>query len=85
MALDPLQVLYRVQKGLQTRIQALAINITSGGVDNMESYKYIVGQIHALESVRQEISNLLNDKEQNENKGTVININGSKPEDNNAK
>ena len=56
MALDPLQVLYRVQKGLQTRIQALAINITSGGVDNMESYKYIVGQIHALESVRQEIS-----------------------------
>ena len=75
MALDPLQVLYRVQKGLQTRIQALAINITSGGVDNMESYKYIVGQIHALESVRQEISNLLNEKEQNDTKGTVVDLN----------
>ena len=74
MALDPLQVLYRVQKGLQTRIQALAINITSGGVDNMETYKYIIGQINALESVKQEISNLLNDKEQNENRGTVIDI-----------
>ena len=72
MALDPLHVLYRVQKGLQTRIQALAINITSGGVDNMESYKYIVGQIHALESVRQEISNLLDNKEQND--GTIIDI-----------
>ena len=40
----------------------------------METYKYIIGQINALESVRQEISNLLNDKEQNEDKGTVIDI-----------
>jgi len=79
VALDPLQVLYRLQKGLQTRIQALAINVTSGGVDNMESYKYIVGQIHALESVRQEISNLLNEKEQNDTKGTVVDINPRSP------
>ena len=79
MALDPLQVLYRVQKGLQTRIQALAINITSGGVDNKESYKYIIGQIHALESVRQEISNLLNEKEQNDTKGTVVDLNPKSP------
>ena len=73
------QVLYRLQKGLQTRIQALAINVTSGGVDNMESYKYIVGQIHALESVRQEISNLLNEKEQNDTKGTVVDLNPRSP------
>ena len=79
MALDPLQVLYRLQKGLETRIQALAINVTSGGVDNMETYKYIVGQIHALESVRQEISNLLNEKEQNDTKGTVVDINPRSP------
>ena len=39
----------------------------------MENYKYIIGQINALESVRQEISNLLNDKEHNN--GTVIDIN----------
>ena len=79
MALDPLQVLYRLQKGLETRIQALAINVTSGGVDNMETYKYIIGQIHALESVRQEISNLLNEKEQNDTKGTVVDINPRSP------
>jgi hypothetical protein len=79
MVLDPLQVLHRLQKGLQTRIQALAINVTSGGVDNMESYKYIVGQIHALESVRQEISNLLNEKEQNDNKGTIVDISTRSP------
>mgnify|MGYP003141149070 FL=1 len=57
---------------INTRIEALAINVTSGGVDNMENYKYIIGQINAYEATRQELSNLLNDKEQNE--GTVIDI-----------
>jgi len=79
VALDPVQVVYRLQKGLERRIQSLAINITSGGVDNMETYKYITGQIHALESVRQEISNLLNDKEQNDTKGTVVDLNPKSP------
>ena len=40
----------------------------------MEKYQYIIGQINAYEATLQEISNLLEDKEQNE-KGTVININ----------
>ena len=75
MAVDSVTVIYRLQKGLERRIQSLAINVTSGGVDNMETYKYITGQIHALESVRQEISNLLNDKEQNDTKGTVVDLN----------
>ena len=41
----------------------------------MENYKYIIGQINALEAIKQELSNLLEDKEQNESKGTVIDIN----------
>jgi hypothetical protein len=72
---DPLHVLYKLKKALETRIQSLAINVTSGGVDNMETYKYITGQIHALESVRQELSNLLNEKEQDDKKGTIVDIN----------
>jgi hypothetical protein len=41
----------------------------------MEKYKYIIGQINAFEATKQEISNLLEDKEQkNETKGTVIDI-----------
>ena len=66
-------VIYKLQRGLDKRIQQLAISVTSGGVDNMETYKYIIGQINALEATRQELSNLLNDKEQNE--GTVVDIN----------
>ena len=65
-------VIKRLVKFLNTRTEALSITVTSGGVDNMEKYQYIIGQITALEATRQELSNLLNDKEQNE--GTVIDI-----------
>jgi co-chaperonin GroES (HSP10) len=57
---------------LKTTIESLSVNVTSGGVDNMEKYKYIIGQINAYEATLQELSNLLEDKEQNE--GTVIDI-----------
>ena len=67
-------VINKTLRFLDSKIESLSISITSGGVDNMENYKYIIGQINALESVRQEISNLLNDKEQNEDRGTVIDI-----------
>ena len=66
-------VIYKLRRALDTRINQLSISVTSGGVDNMETYKYIIGQINALEATKQEISNLLNDKEQNE--GTVVDIN----------
>ena len=66
-------VINRLLKFLRNRLDNLSMSVTSGGVDNMENYKYIIGQINALESVHQEISDLLNDKEHNE--GTVIDIN----------
>ena len=71
--MDLENVIYKLRRVLDNRINALSLNITSGGVDNMETYKYIIGQINALESVRQELSSLLSDKEQNE--GTVVDIN----------
>ena len=72
--MEPEQVLNSLRRAIKRRVDQLALNVTSGGVDSMETYKYIIGQINALESVKQEISNLLNDKEQNENRGTVIDI-----------
>ena len=67
-------VINRLIKFINTRTQALSISVTSGGIDSMEKYRYIIGQITALEAVKQELSSLLEDKEQNE-KGTVINLN----------
>ena len=67
-------VINKLLRFLRSRIENLSMSVTSGGVDNMENYKYIIGQINAYEATLQELSNLLEDKEQNE-KGTVIDIN----------
>ena len=61
----------RLIKYLNKRIDELSIAVTSGGIDNMEKYNYIIGQITALEATKQELSNLLEDKEQH---GTIIDI-----------
>jgi hypothetical protein len=74
------QLISQLLKAIKRRIDQLAISVTSGGVDNMETYKYIIGQINALESVRQEISNLQQDEgAQNENTGTVVDLKGRSP------
>ena len=75
--MDLENIIYKLQRNLDKRIQQLAISVTSGGVDSMETYKYIIGQINALEATKQEISNLLNEKEQNE--GTIVDINTKNP------
>ena len=56
---------------MDRRIDELSVAVTSGGIDSMVKYNYIIGQITALEATKQELSNLLEDKEQH---GTVINI-----------
>jgi hypothetical protein len=66
-------VITKLIKFIKNRTEQLSITVTSGGIDSMEKYQYIIGQINALESVRQELSSLLNSKEKNE--GTVIDIN----------
>ena len=57
---------------MDRRIDELSVAVTSGGIDSMTKYNYIIGQITALEATKQELSNLLEDKEQH---GTVIEIN----------
>ena len=67
-------VITKLIKFINTRLEALSVTITSGGVDTMENYKYIIGQINGLEATKQELSNLLEDKELYDNKGTVVDI-----------
>ena len=64
-------VINKILRYLSRRNEELSAALTSGGIDNMEKYNYIIGQINALEATKQEISNLLEDKEQH---GTVIDI-----------
>ena len=74
--MDSTDVIFKLQRSLKKRLEMLSLNVTSGGVDNMETYKYTIGQINALEAIKQEISNLLENKEQND--GNIIDI-GNQP------
>ena len=65
----------RLIKYLNRRIEELSLAVTTGGIDTMEKYNYIIGQINALEATKQELSNLLEDKEQKNENGTVVDIN----------
>tara|TARA_Y100000389_G_C16972272_1_gene276271 strand:+ start:161 stop:388 length:228 start_codon:yes stop_codon:yes gene_type:complete len=67
-------VINKLIRFLNNKAEDLSLTVTSGGVDSMENYKYIIGQINAIEATKQELSNLLEDKEQ-KNEGTVINLN----------
>ena len=80
--MSPETVIYKLQRALDAQLANLTYVITTG-VDTMENYKYILGQINALELVRQELSSLLNSEEKNE--GTVIDIGNHKSQDNTTK
>jgi len=77
--MSPENALYKLQRALKSQLENLT-NVITTGVDSMEKYRYILGQINALESVRQELSSLLNSEEKNE--GTVIDIGEHKSKDN---
>ena len=61
---EALVILNKIQKHLKESYQSIGDNMIGGGIDNMEKYKYMMGQAHAYLRISQEISNLLNPKEQ---------------------
>ena len=73
--METVDVASRLQRFMKEQLKNLTLTVTSGGVDNMEKYQYILGQIRTYEFLLQEISNLLNKKELKENEqGTVIKL-----------
>jgi|TARA_R110002126_G_scaffold92087_4_gene218789 hypothetical protein len=60
---SPENVIYRIQRLIDERIEDNAQVLISGGIDKMEKYMYICGKIHTLDQIKQELSNLLNPKE----------------------
>ena len=73
--MDELTIISKLQKELKEAYQQIGDAMIAGSVDNMEKYKYMMGQAHAYLKISQDISNLLNKKEQNDEKGTVIKLN----------
>ena len=62
-AIDPINVIYKLKKTMQSQLDALVQTLANGGIDSMDEYKYIIGKIHAIDLINQELSNLLEPKE----------------------
>jgi len=77
--MDDLELITKIQRQLKQLYQNIGDSMISGTVDNMEKYKYMLGQAHAYQYISQEISNLLNKKEQKNEQGTVIDIGKRNP------
>jgi len=71
---DTIDIASKLQRFMKDQLSNLTSVITSGAVDNMENYKYILGQIRTYEYILQEISNLLNKKELRQDEGNVIKL-----------
>ena len=70
--MDELTLITKIQRELKEQYQQIGDAMISCSVDNMEKYKYMMGQAHAYYKISHDISNLLNNKERHDEKGTVI-------------
>ena len=75
--MDPLVVVAKIQKMMRENLQRIGDAMISGGVDNMEKYQYMLGQARTYQYLLQEISNLLEEKEQKNERENVVDIKGS--------
>ena len=58
--LDEINLITKIQKQLKESYQQIGDAMIGGTIDNMEKYKYMLGQAHAYQYISGEISNLLN-------------------------
>ena len=79
--MDAVTFINKLQKFIREQYQGIGDSMISGTVDSMEKYKYMQGQANAYQTIIQEISNLLNKKEQNDEKGNVIDLGKGSPKD----
>ena len=75
--MDDLTFISKVQRIIKMRHDDVVAAMVSGGVDNMEKYQYMLGQIRTYQYMSQEISALLEKKEQKEDGGNIVSIKGN--------
>ena len=76
---DGLTIVSKMQRLMRDNLQKVGDILISGGVDNMEKYQYMLGQARTYQLMLHEISNLLDNKEQKDEQGTVIDLNSRGP------
>ena len=63
--MEEFNVVYKLQRYLKQSIEDCKDTVMSG-VDSLEKYQYLIGKVQAFEQTLQELSNLLDNKEQND-------------------
>ena len=79
LLVDPLVIVSKLQKLMRDNLQRVGDNMISGGIDNMEKYQYMLGQARTYQYMLQEISNLLEKKEQKDEQGNIIDLGKGNP------
>jgi hypothetical protein len=64
---EELVILNKIQKHLKESYRDIGDAMIGGAIDNMEKYKYMMGQAHAYLRISQEISDLLNPTKEEKN------------------
>ena len=75
--MEDLVFIDKIRRIIKMRHDDVVAAMVSGGIDNMEKYQYMLGQIRTYQYMSQEISSLLEKKEQKNSDGTVISIKGN--------
>ena len=77
--MDDLTFVEKIKRIIKMRHDDVVSAMVSGGVDNMEKYQYMLGQARTYQYMLQEISNLLEKKEQKDEQGNVIDLGKGSP------
>ena len=75
--MDEMTFIDKIRKIIKMRHDDVVATMASGAVDNMEKYQYMLGQARTYQYLLQEISNLLEEKEQKNERENVVDIKGS--------
>ena len=75
--MEDLVLISKLKKIINDRHEDIVTTMVSGDVDNMEKYNYMLGQIRTYQYLSQEISSLLEKKEQKEDGGNIVSIKGN--------
>lgn len=81
MLSEELTLIDKLKKRINATVQQIGDTMMTGGVDSMEKYKYMLGQAHAYQLIIQEISNLLEPKEQKTKDDNIIELGKESPKD----
>ena len=78
-------IIIQLQKKLKDQYQQIGDAMIGGGVDNMEKYKYMLGQAHAYQYITGELSNLLNKGAKDEQRqSTILSFGNTRNKNNNT-